>query len=216
MKIKGAIFDMDGILLDSMLIWHTLDSRYIDSLAVPVEDGLEEKLRVMGYPKNQEYIKEHYCPEKTLEEIDDGMLQCMANFYRNEVEPLPYVKELLEELKSRGVKMCIASATPKWMCKIGLKRAGIDGYFSEIFDVPGVGKNKNYPDIFEKALAYLGTAKEETPVFEDAYYSIKTCKAADFPVIAIRDKTEPKQEEIKNLADLYLLSYAEREKIFAE
>lgn len=216
MNIKGAIFDMDGTLLDSMVEWRTLGSRYISSLGKPVEDGLEEKLSSLEYPKNREYMKEHYCPEKTLEEINDGMLQCMADFYHDEVELRPYVKELLEELKSRGVKMCVASATPKWMCEIALKKVGIDGYFSEVFDVPSVGKGKNFPDIFEKALSYLGTKKEETPVFEDAHYSIKTCKAANFPVIAIREKTEPKQEEIKELADIYLLCYGEREKIFIE
>lgn len=216
MKIKGAIFDMDGTLLDSMGAWRNLSSRFVCSLGKTPEEGMEEKMRILGYPKNREYLQAHYAPHMTLEQINDAMLQCMTDFYRSEAQLLPHVLDLLNELKRRGVPMCVASATPKDMCEVALKAVGIDHYFSEIFDVPGTGKNKNYPDIFERALAHLGTAKEETPVFEDAHYSIKTCKAAGFPVIAICDQWEPLQDEVKELADVYVLSYEEMDKIFEE
>ena len=216
MKIKGAIFDMDGTLLDSMGAWHTLSSRFVRSLGYEIEEGFEQKMQSLGYPKNREYLQTHYAPQMTLEQINDAMLQCMTDYYRKEVQLLPHVSDLLEELKRRGVKMCIASATHKEMCEVALKTAGIDHYFSEIFDVSGTGKNKNYPDIFENALKHLGTPKEETPVFEDAYYSIKTCKAAGFPVVAIRDAWEPLQDEVKALADVYVLSYGEMDKIITE
>ena len=216
MKIKGAIFDMDGTLLDSMGAWRNLSVRFVRSLGEEPEDHMEEHMVSLGYPKNREYLQAHYAPNLTLEQINDGMLRCMNDFYRNEAQLLPNVVELLEELKHRGVKMCIASATHKPMCELALKTAGIDHYFSEIFDVSGTGKNKNYPDIFEKALEHLGTPKEETVVFEDAHYSIKTCKAAGFPVVAICDAWEPLQDEVEALADVYVHSYKEMERIFAK
>ncbi len=216
MKIKGAIFDMDGTLLDTMGAWRTLCCRFVRSLGYEPEEEMEEKMRALGYPKNREYLQAHYAPNMTLEQLNEAMLQCMVDYYRCEAQPLPYVTELLDELKRRDVKMCIASATHKEMCEVALKAAGIDHYFSAIFDVPGAGKNKNYPDIFEQALSYLGTAKEETPVFEDAHYSIKTCKSAGFPVVAIRDAWEPLQDEVKALADVYVVSYKEMDKIFAD
>ncbi len=215
MEIKGAIFDMDGTLLDSMSTWRTLTVRFVRSLGLEPEENMQAPMQELGYPKNREYLQSHYAPHMTLEQINEGMLQCMTDFYRNEVQLLPHVIELLDELKSRGIPMCIASATPRSMCEVALKSTGIDHYFSEIFDVPSIGKDKNNPDIFEAACSHLGTAKEMTPVFEDAHYSIKTCKAAGFPVVAIRDNTEPLQEEIKELADVYVLSYAEMDKIFA-
>ena len=215
MEIKGAIFDMDGTLLDTMPAWRTLCVRFVRSLGLEPEADMQTQMKTLGYPKNREYLQAHYAPHMTLEQINEGMLQCMTDFYRNEAKLLPNVLELLDELKSRGVPMCVASATPKSMCEIALKASGIDHYFCDIFDVNSVGKNKNYPDIFEAACSRLGTAKEVTPVFEDAHYSIKTCKAAGFPVVAIRDSMEPLQDEIRELADVYVLSYAEMEKIFA-
>lgn len=214
MNIKGAIFDMDGTLLDTMIVWRTLGSRFVAACGATAEEELDTKLNQMAYPKNREYLQEHYCPDKTLEEIEQGMLQCMVDFYRNEAEPLAYVKTMLQAMKEKGIKMCVASATPKWMCELALERAGLRDYFSAIFDVDSVGKSKNHPDIFEQALAFLGTAKEETAIFEDAHYSIKTCKAAGFPVVAVNDNQEAKQAEIRALADVYLYSYAEWPKIF--
>lgn len=216
MKIKGAIFDMDGTLLDSMGAWRNLSVRFVRSLGEEPEDHMEEHMVSLGYPKNREYLQAHYAPNLTLEQINDGMLECMNDYYRDEVKPLPHVFELLDELKRRGVPMCIASATPKAMCETALKAVGMDHYFCKIFDVPSAGKDKNYPDIFEQALSYLGTPKEETVVFEDAHYSIKTCKAAGFPVVAICDAWEPLQDEVEALADVYVHSYKEMERIFAE
>jgi phosphoglycolate phosphatase-like HAD superfamily hydrolase len=55
----------------------------------------------------------------------------------------------------------------------------------------------------------LGTEKQTTWIFEDALYAAKTAKKAGYKVVGIYDKSEPEQEELKNLVDIYINNYSE-------
>ena len=62
--------------------------------------------------------------------------------------------------------------------------------------------------IYEEALALLGTVKEETFVFEDALYALKTAKTAGFPTVGVKDPSSAVQErEIIKQADYYLYTF---------
>ena len=62
--IKGAIFDIDGVLLDSMIIWTDLGERYLKSIGRQPEDGLTEKLFSMSMEQGAEYLKNTYSINK--------------------------------------------------------------------------------------------------------------------------------------------------------
>ena len=96
-----------------------------------------------------------------------------------------------------------------------LERLGRAHYFSAVFCCKDVGRGKRYPDIYNHALGFLGTKKEETPVFEDAIFAIRTLHANGFVSVGIEDKysTEAERAEIKELATYYIDSYKNWEKI---
>lgn len=100
--------------------------------------------------------------------------------------------------------MCIATATERYQIEAALKRCHLDSFFGEIFTCSAVGHGKDEPHIFEAALAWLGTGREDTLVFEDAYHAIQTAKKAGFRVAAVYDSHEPHQREIRELADHYI------------
>ncbi|MCL2201826.1 MAG: HAD family phosphatase [Oscillospiraceae bacterium] len=209
-KIKGAIFDADGTLFDSMWKWQSVERGYIESLGIVAEDGLEDVLRKLSQQEVAEYFKEKYGLEKSVQEITDEKNDIMELFYNNEVTLKPGTAELLEKLKSLGIKMCVATASDRYLIDAGLKRLGIFEYFETTLTCPDENTTKSVPDIFIKAANVLGTEISETAVFEDAIHGVTSAKKAGFTVVAVYDDSMANvQDEIKQLADYHFkdLSY---------
>ena len=214
MKIKGAIFDMDGTLIDSMGYWKTAPGDYIRSLGKEPKEDLGDRFLTLGLTNIYPQMCEEYGIDIPIEEVSRGIYAIMEKNY-DKVDIKPYVKDMLDDFKNMGIKMCIASATNSDLAKRVLMRLGIAEYFSGVLCCKDVGRGKRYPDIYNYALSYLGTEKEETPVFEDAIFAIRTLKANGFVSVAIEDKytTMDERAEIKEKANYYIDSYANWEKI---
>lgn len=207
MRIDGAIFDVDGTLLDSMEIWETLGERYLCSLGIEPRENLKETFKNMSLKQAAEYYQSVYGVEKPTEEILDGVNALIEDFYFHVAELKPGIAELLQQLKMHGVKMCIATATERYLVEAALARCGVLAYFSEILTCGEVGSGKDEPIIYEMALAGLGTEKQYTYVFEDAIHAVETAKRAGFPVVGVYEKAEEDQESMKRLADYYVTDF---------
>ncbi len=70
--IKGVIFDVDGVLLNSMPVWENLGELYLDHLGIEAEKNLGETLFEMSLEEAADYLISHYNLEKTVEEVVHG------------------------------------------------------------------------------------------------------------------------------------------------
>ena len=213
MKISGAIFDVDGTLLDSMSIWDTIGADYLRSIGYIPRENLNEIFKNMSLLQAAEYYRNEYGVTLRVEEIMSGVNAMLEQFYQYEAPLKPGAAELLARLRQNRVKLCIATATDRYLVEAALKRCKALSYFGEIFTCNEVGHGKDEPDIFEAALRFLGTEKSETVVFDDALYAIKAAKEAGFPVAAVCDSHEKNQEEIRVLSDVYLKDLAQLDKL---
>jgi len=212
MKIKGAIFDLDGVLLDSMFIWDTLGETYLKSQGIKPREDVREILRPMSLFQAAEYFRDEYGIIESIQAIIDGINRLVEHFYFDLAETKPGVIDFLDKLRKNNVKMCITTATDRFMVDAALKRNGIEYYFDKIFTCTEVGHGKDEPDIYYQALNFLGMTKREVFVFEDALYAIKTAKKAGFSVVAVNDSTaQGQQTEIKKLADVYIATFQDME-----
>ena len=207
--LKGAIFDFDGTLFESMFIWDTAGETYLRSIGIEPREDLRKVLKTMSLLQSATYIREKYAVGLTLEEIMDGINRTVEDFYFYTVQPKECVITLLEQMKVKGIKMCIATATDRYQVEAALKRCSMEHFFSEIFTCTDVGHGKDEPFIFRKAMDYLGTTRENTVVFEDAYHAAKTAKADGFVTVAVYDSHEEKQKELQALSDFYFENYTE-------
>lgn len=187
MNIKGAIFDLDGTLLDSMFVWSTMGSDYLKSRGIVPEQGLNEKFKTMSLVQAANYYIDNYHLTDSVEEIMHDINRTIKSFYYEKAVIKPGVKEFLEKLKGAGIKMCVATATDRYLAEAALKRNEIFDYFIDIFTCTEVGAGKDSPVIFERAMDRLGSVREETVVFEDAPHAIKTAKAAGFKTACVLD-----------------------------
>jgi len=213
MKIHSAIFDMDGTLLDSMSVWDTIGEDYLRSIGYEPREGLNEALKTMSLVQAARYYQTEYGVALSIDEIVAGVNAMLERYYRFEAPLKPGVAELLAQFREKGVKMCVATATDRYLVEAALDRCGVLSYFGEVFTCSEVGCGKDKPDIFEAALRLLGTKKAETLVFDDALYAIRTAKETGFPVAAVYDSHEKAQDEIQDLADIYLEDLTQLDKL---
>ena len=207
--IKGAIFDLDGTLLDSMFIWDTIGEEYLRSLGKEPHEDLKETFMTLTLEEAAEYYREHYGVSLSVKEIVDGVNAMVEQTYRTKVTLKPGIAEYLAWLKENGVRMCVATVTDRYLVEETLERLGVRHYFSEIFTCAEVGFGKDKPIIYQKALEHLGTEKSDTYVFEDLPFALNTAKTDGFPTVGVHDRHEAHQDDLKELADYYIFDFTD-------
>lgn len=208
--IKGAIFDVDGTLLDTMPVWHDAGERYLKSIGVAAEPGLGDKLFSMTVDMGAHYLIEAYNLNGTYEEIKNGINGMVEKHYLEEAVFKLGAMELLDRMKTSGIRMSIATSTGKPYIMGAFERLGITEYFDTILTCPELGVSKSEPFVFHEASKAMGTDPGETWLFEDGLYSIKTAKAAGFKIVGVYDEvSKTDQEKIKALSDIYVRELAD-------
>ncbi|MDD5887084.1 MAG: HAD family phosphatase [Oscillospiraceae bacterium] len=206
MAIQGAIFDMDGTLLDSMHLWRGWDVRYLQTLGITPTPEQSEKMTGMMLEELGEYIPKTFHLALTPKEVIDGVNRMQEPGYFHEVTVKPTVRATLEKLRRRGVPMVLATATERYLTEGALDRLDLAKYFLKIFTCHEMHKSKYEPDIFLAAGAFLGTPKESTWVFEDTWYSIQGALKAGYPVVAVEDRwSAHNRDKIRAHADRYVV-----------
>lgn len=208
--IKGAIFDLDGTVLNSMYIWDEIGVRYLKKLGIEPDAKFKKEFKELSLRQAAEYYRDYFKIDISMEEIINGVNKMVESFYFDEVLKKDNVENVLELLKANGVKMCVATATDKYLVEKALERNGILDYFSEIYTCAIVDAGKDEAKIYDVAREHLGTPIENTIIFEDALYAIKTAKNAGYTVIGIEDVSAKEDaEEIKKICDIYVKDHFE-------
>jgi HAD superfamily hydrolase (TIGR01509 family) len=203
--ITGAIFDLDGTLLDSMDFWFTVGERYVISKGCTPHGSVQEAIATFNMTQAAEYFQDEYGITDTVPEIIAGFDRLLHDFYVDEVQPLPGALEMLDELGRRDIPYCIATTTDRIHVEAALERLGVLDGFSFIITCSELDTDKGHPDIYLESLRRLGTMKETTWIFEDAIHAIRTAARAGFPVCAIEEKSmDLHRDEIRDLADVYV------------
>jgi len=213
--IKGVIFDVDGVLLDSMGIWTDLGARYLVSIGKTPEEGLAEILFSMSMEQGAEYLREHYSIGLTAEEIGTGLQDMLRDFYYYEVQARPGAQQLLQAVSSAGIKITAATSSPREHIERALERNGLLSYVDRMFTNAEIGKSKHSPDIYDAAADHMGTAPGETCVFEDSLYALRTAAAAGYHTVGVFDsKGESDQEGLRGSAEIYIHELCEITALF--
>lgn len=163
--IRAAIFDLDGVVLDSMSIWRDLGARYLLRRGLTPEPGLGELLFSMSMEQGADYLRTHY-PLPPEEDVLAGLSAMLRDFYYNEVPEKDGARTALAFLRDRSVAVTAATSSPRTHVTRALERLGLLPYFRAIYTTGELGVSKHRPDIYH--LAAQGVPPRQCLVAEDS------------------------------------------------
>ena len=207
-NIEGAVFDLDGTLLDSSWVWEKVDEKFLGDRGFQVPDDYVDEISPLGAERAAVYTIERFGLNEDKDDIVREWIEMAKKEYATEVVCKPYAKEFLEELHKLNIKMAVATSSDRELFMKTLEREGILEYFQKIVTVDEVERGKGYPDIYEEAARRIKVNPHKCLVFEDIIPGIQAGKAANMKVCAVHDlyslhQTREKQE----LADFYIYDY---------
>ena len=208
MKLKGAIFDMDGTLIDSLgfwdILWQACSDRYCGGVPFVPDEVTDRYIRTVILPEAMRFVYEHCGLGESAEELFRFADDAILNFYHTTVELKSGVREFLDYCAANGVKMCIASAGEPHLIQAVFERCDLAKYFSGVVSCASVGKGKEAPDVFLAARDLLGTPMDETWVFEDSVLALDTARKADFHTVGIYDCHNHDPQRVRELSEIYI------------
>jgi HAD superfamily hydrolase (TIGR01509 family) len=196
-KTDGVIFDMDGLLFDTELIYYQSTQKIADVMDFPYTKELYLKFLGVSDEEvqaNYHQIFKEFGKERVDEFIQRSYADTIEVFESGEVPLKEGVIELLDYLDEQEIPRVVASSNVRPAIELLLDGAGIKNRFSGIVSAEDVTRAKPDPEIFQKALTFLGTAAENTLIFEDSFHGVTAAKAAGIPVIMVPDLLQPTEE----------------------
>lgn len=187
MDFKGAIFDCDGTLLDSMGIYSDIGSAFFRKRSLETPAGIDERVEHLSLEDAAKLFSAEFFPEIKPEDIIAEWYQHVKKGYEFDCQLKPNVREYLHHLKNKGVMMTIATLTAKDYVEIAVKRLAVADLFHKIFSAQDIGKDKTTPDIYLLAADSMNLKPSECAVFEDSPIAAKTAMDAGFHVFGIHD-----------------------------
>jgi beta-phosphoglucomutase len=185
-KVKGFIFDLDGVITDTAEYHYRGWKRLADEAGFPFTREDNEHLR--GIPRRESLLlilKDRRYPEEKIVEMMERKNRYYLEFIK-EISPrdlLPGAKELLEEIRAAGLKNALGSASKN--APEVLDRLGIRSLFDAVSDGHSVERQKPAPDLFLHAAEQLNLSPTECVVVEDAAAGIEAAREGGFQSVGL-------------------------------
>ena len=202
--MRGAIFDLDGTLVDSMDLWDRVPGMLVRGFGKEPAADLPARLAEMDLPQAARYLIDTSGLPCTTDPLLQRVDQLVDEQYRCHVALKPGAARLLETLAARGVPMCIATASEEHQARQAMERLGQWKHFSFVLSSSQYGP-KTRPDIYREAARRLGAQPRDIVVFEDALHAARTAKQAGFLVAGVYEPSaEADSAQMRAVCDWYL------------
>lgn len=185
-KIKGIIFDMDGVLIDSEKEYLKLFQGFLKEQGKVYE--LEELRCLAGasgtltddYLYAMLQIPKEITRKRLNRYFDENMVDFKKIFRKEALD-------VLNHLQQKQIKLALASSSSRKHIEEVLKTCQTDSFFEIVVSGKEFKQSKPNPEIYEFTVHQIGISKQELLVIEDSTYGILAAKRAGLCVIALKD-----------------------------
>lgn len=203
--IQGALFDMDGVLVDNMRIHAAAFDVFYERHGIADRKDVRKEFSGMG---NDEIMQRLFTPER-LEEL--GGWQALGaekeaiyrELYAPIIRPTAGLTDFLDALHRAGIRCAVGSSAGEENIRFVFDRCGFAPRFQAVVGSEQVTRCKPDPEIYLKAAEALGLRPEECVVFEDARAGIEAGRRAGMKVVALAT-TLPREELERTTAALVI------------
>jgi beta-phosphoglucomutase len=206
--MKAALFDLDGVIVDTAKYHYRAWKRLADELGVPFGPADNERLKGVGRMQCMDIILglgglSMAQPEKERQAARKNAWYVELVSAMGKDEMLPGAEAYIESLRARGVGVALGSASKN--APLILDRLGISSLFDAIVDGTKVSKSKPDPEVFLAGASALGIRPALCTVFEDAAAGIEAAKRAGMYAVGIGSRAALPDADIV-VAGLYELA----------
>jgi HAD superfamily hydrolase (TIGR01509 family) len=206
---QGALFDLDGTLIDSMWVWDHLCRDWLIAQGKTPKENLERDIGLMTLTQSAEYVIRCYGFNLSPAAVIAGWEEMALGYYEKIVPLKKGMGELVKELWEGGTKLAVVTSCFPAACEAVLARHGLRSYFSKIMYTDELAatlgddmSGKGHPHIWLAAAKKLYLPPKACVVFEDLYQAMEGVRSAGMGgFAAVYDKTCADWEAMKAGAD---------------
>ena len=188
MKIKGVIFDMDGLIVDTEKLYQKFWIEASKQCGYNMPREIVLKLRSLDKNLAREFLQGYFGESYSYDNVKKVRVRLMADYVEKYgVEPKPGVRELVDCLREKNYKIAVATATNCERANKHLTLAGVRDCFDTIICACELEHGKPYPDVYLYACESLGLKPQECIALEDSPNGIKSAHSAGCVPILVPD-----------------------------
>jgi HAD superfamily hydrolase (TIGR01509 family) len=204
----AAIFDMDGVLVDSnpfhLKKWEAL----LDEHGIPFDRNALPRV-ILGH-RNDTAFRHFFgsdLGQVEMESLGEELEERFRKVFRPHARPLPGLEALIVECHRAGIPMAVASSATVKNVEFIIEALGFGPYFRHVVTGDEVRHPKPHPEIYLKAAKALGIAPAGCVAFEDSFVGIEAAKRAGMTCVAITSTFPLDELREKTHADLVVESF---------
>lgn len=193
MEIKGCIFDLDGVIVDTahyhLIAWNEIANKFGYNLNEEDNSRLKGVARMESLDLILQLAKVDKSDTERMELAtikNDRYVEMISSI--DETSLLPGVYDLLENLQRHGIKIALGSAS-KNARKI-IEKTRLSSFFDAIVDGTNVKHSKPDPEVFLKGAMAINLSPENIIVFEDSVKGLEAAISGGFRTVGIGDVIE--------------------------
>ena len=190
----ATLFDMDGLLIDSEILWHKAEVEIFGRLGVPIDERTDRTTKGMYVNKVVDYWFERYpWSGPTPDQVVDELLERVGELVEREGELMPGALRAVDLAAGRG-PVALASSTPLALIHRCLAHFSLDDRFVSVHSAEFEPYGKPHPGVFLTAASSLRVDPARCLVFEDSALGVLAGKAASMFVVAVpthEDRVQP-------------------------
>lgn len=215
-KLKGAIFDMDGVLIDTEKLYLRFWKEAAAEFGYDMRDEHVFAVRSMARKYSTPKLKSMLGEDFPTEEVRSRRTELMNDFIsKSGIETKKGLFRLLNHLRDSGIKIAVATATQRERTLSYLSRIGALEFFDAVICGDMVTTGKPAPDIYLTAAAELGLPPEECAAFEDSPNGLIAAHSAGCYTVMVPDLTQP-DDEVSPYIDNVIEDLGEAVSLFGE
>ncbi|MGI9225426.1 MAG: hexitol phosphatase HxpB [Woeseiaceae bacterium] len=205
-RMRAAIFDMDGLLIDSEPLWREAEVEVFGSVGVPLTDEMCRETTGMRHDAVVRYWHERYpWDEPGLEEMTANLVEAAQSLIVERGVLMAGAEKAIRILHQHGLRLAIASSSPLSLIEAVVKKFELSNYFPVLHSADDEKFGKPDPAVYLSTMSTLGVSPGECVALEDSVSGIRAAKAAGAFAIAVPDPVTVDEPEFAE-ADVVLSS----------
>lgn len=191
---KAIIFDMDGVIINSIPIWIESEFLFLGKVSAHPPLDFKSYMKEIKYPRWTRDLKKEFKLKGTVEDLREEKFKIILDLYKRKLKLIPGFRDLIRLLNKHKFKTAIGTSAPQMHLDWVVKNFKLKNSFDYTLSSYKTKRHKPYPDVYLQVARRLKVEPKTCIVIEDSEYGIRAGKRAGMKVVALEHSYSTKKE----------------------